>query len=177
MPYRRVFKGFCVGRGNVKDIVSGAGRGDLFDDESQDHICSFKIGKAGDVSDITWHEVASQYEARILSIGRDHHNQVAQKQGDVAHLASHQIHQDSALKKSILEHGLLVLVEDHLQDARYQSLAKRKIIARTSADRIAEIPGDYSLSRRTEIRDAINQHLPDNEEVLEIINDRYLSGQ
>jgi hypothetical protein len=174
MPIRRIVKGFYIDRAGSGPDSGSSVSGRLYHEEPFAQICSFLCGKAGEVDSVSWKKGLADYEDGLIKIGLDHHNAAAQSSKSVPHIAKHEWTSDQSLRGAILTHAVSVLAEDHLQDLRYQKLADATIIARTSMDRIAEVPGEYQFSLRSQWRDSLNNLLPDGEEVLEIINDRYI---
>lgn len=174
MPVRRIVKGFYIELADAAPDAESGVSGHLYHEEPFAHICAFVCSETGEVGSVSWKTGLANYEERLLKIGLDHHNAAAQTSKGVPHIANHEVKSDRSLRGAILTHAVSVLAEDHLHDLRYQKLADTTVIARTSMDRIAEVPGQYQFSLRSHWRDSLNNLLPEGEEVLEIVNDRYI---
>lgn len=176
MTYKRILKGFYVEITELKadkdgDMVSV--KAEVFTENGGTRVCKAQLNRGYEVQLIAWTNNGELHQADIAKLGLAHHNARALESGDVTRYHSAHLERDPEVLRAMLEHGVAVLVEDRLKDDFYRAHASEFIFARTSKDRIANIPGLYDPQKRAYWREYINERLPSDEDVLEIINDRY----
>lgn len=176
MKYRRTYKGFFVEIEDLKADKAGdmlSVKAEVFSEDGGVRLCKAELDGGYAVQGIVWSDSGMSSQLDIAKVGLSHHNAHALNGNEVQRYFPSSLENDPDVFQAMLEHGVAVLVEDRMRDDYYRAHAGEVVFARTSKDRIANIPGIYDPKKRLSWREYINEQLPDDEDVLEIINDRY----
>ncbi|WP_372997726.1 hypothetical protein [Marinobacter sp.] len=178
MSYKRIMSGFFVEVTDLKSDKSGdmaSVKVEVFTENGGTRLCKAHLNAGYVVQGVAWTDNGEMHQHAIAKIGLNHHNAHALNNSRIQRYLPRELETDREVFQAMLEHGIAVLVEDRLRDDYYRARADEFIFARTSKDQIASIPGTYDPNKRGCWREYINERLPDDEDVLEIINDRYIN--
>jgi hypothetical protein len=175
MTYRRSFMGF-----SVQNFETGKARkhlpyrGEIVRSAVGELVCRFDQTGEGFRTLIVWHTGADYYTKGLAIIGIDASNDRARDTGEPI------VSKQTALKNHhdlnrYAEYGIEVICEDYITDEKCRKCAGHTIFARTSFDNIFQVQGAYSPRDREFWREEFNKNLDGDEDVLEIVNDRYVS--
>jgi len=176
--YKRTVKGFYVEVTGLKADKAGdmeSVKIELYAVNGGARLCKANLNADYAVQSIAWTDNGEMHQHAIAKIGLSHHNAHALNKPDIQRYPTRSLETDREVFQAMVDHGIAVLVEDRLRDDYYRARADELIFARTSKDQIASIPGAYDPSKRGYWREYINERLPEDEDVLEIINDRYVN--
>jgi hypothetical protein len=176
MDYTRNFKGFSVRNlelGPVKKTPSY--QGELRRAGDNRLVCRFSQAGDGDPTSVDWAPGTEDDRKVLARLGIETANE--KSHADDGEIFSWAVVEASpVLLERFSEYGIEVVCDDHRFDMQCRENADSVIYARTDQDNVVQVPGIYRPSERRLWREKINRHLGDREDVLEIINDRYVKS-
>lgn len=174
MPYQRIYKGFSVQNFKLGEVFKHQSyQGEIIDGDSGKLICRFDQAGKGDRTDVRWEDDTEEARRKLAFIGLEHDNEQARENGDEVVL-KHDLEVDSDLFGQFAERGIEVLCIDHQFDQECYRGSNEAVFAHTSHGRYVHLPGHYHSQHRAYWYQMFDQQLRGDEEVMEIINDRYI---
>ncbi len=174
MTYIRLLGGFSVSNfAHGESFKTSAYSGEIWHHESGVRVCSFSQDGKGQPTEILWGSGTDDYRLGLALLGLRHSNDDAAKAGDEIFIRA-DIEADPVLLDRLAAFGIEILCEDYCDDKHYQRLAHKQIFVRTTRDNVYTALGVYDPERRRSIREEFNALLKNGEEVVEVINERYV---
>lgn len=176
MSYQRSFKGYSVQNFRIgKALKHTAYKGELIVSDTGETVCTFEQNGEGFPTTVHWGPEAPAHKELLAIIGIDARNDKARENNEEI-VTRYQVLSDEPLLNRFAEYGIEVICDDFMMDEHCRNNADHMVFARTSHDNLVQAEGHYRPEDRASWREAINQHLEADEEVLEIINDRFVSS-
>jgi len=175
MTYRRSFRGFSVQHfDTAKPRKHRPYKGEIIRAADGELVCRFDQTGEGFRTSISWNTGADRYTKDLAILGIDASNDMARETGEPI------VSRQTALNNQhdlylYAEYGIEVICEDYIADEHCRQRAGHNIFVRTSHDNIFQAQGVYSQMDRAFWREEFNKKLDGDEDVLEIVNDRYVS--